>query len=400
MRFLILIFLLAFINPNDGHAQDKRRRLEKEKSQLRKDIKYKSKLLKETAKSKSSSLNELYLLRKKIANREAMIRNIHNEIGLLEEESEIVLDSIGFLEDKLLLLKEEYAQMIYYAYLNRSAYDRLMFVFAAEDFNQAYRRLRYLQQYSAFRIQQGAAIRSTSDSLNLKKSRLEVKKKEQEDLIVNLNSERKLLDGERGNQQKVFNALTSKEKDLKQEIRKKEDESRKLARAIRRIIEEEMRKQKEKEGGSAYQLTPEAKALSTKFESNRGKLPWPLQKGVITEEYGEHWHPILKQVKVKNNGINISTEAGEQARTIFDGEVTGVIVLPGSGKAIMVRHGQYLSVYSNLKEVFVQKGDKVETKEPIGSLLSDPTKGKTEIHFEVWKGQETMNPTSWLYNAN
>ncbi len=187
---------------------------------------------------------------------------------------------------------------------------------------------------------------------------------------------------------------------MKNEISKKEDESRKLQRAIRRIIEEEMRKQKEKEGGKGYQLTPEAKALSSKFESNRGKLPWPLQKGVITEEYGEHWHPILKQVKVNNNGINISTETGEQARAVFDGEVTGVIVLPGSGKAIMVRHGEYLSVYSNLKEVFVQKGDKVETKEPIGSLLTDPSKGKTEIHFEVWKGQETMNPTTWLYNAN
>lgn len=400
MRIFIAILFIAFLVPNQSLGQDKRRRLEKEKSQLRKDIQYKNKLLKETAKSKSSSLNELYLLRKKIANREAMIHNIRNEIGLLEEESEMVSDSIKFLEDKLVILKEEYAQMIYYAYLNRSAYDRLMFVFAAEDFNQAYKRLRYLQQYSAFRIQQGAAIRNTSDSLNSKKLQLEAKKKEQENLIVNLNSEKKLLDGERGNQQKVFNALTSKEKELKAEISKKEDESRKLQRAIRRIIEEEMRKQKEKEGGKGYQLTPEAKALSSKFESNRGKLPWPLQKGVITEEYGEHWHPILKQVKVKNNGINISTETGEQARAVFDGEVTGVIVLPGSGKAIMVRHGEYLSVYSNLKEVFVQKGDKVETKEPIGSLLTDPSKGKTEIHFEVWKGQETMNPTTWLYRAN
>ena len=333
MRILIAILFIAFLSPNQSFGQDKRRRLEKEKSQLRKDIQYKNKLLKETAKSKSSSLNELYLLRKKIANREAMIHNIRNEIGLLEEESEMVSDSIKFLEDKLVILKEEYAQMIYYAYLNRSAYDRLMFVFAADDFNQAYKRLRYLQQYSAFRIQQGATIRNTSDSLSSKKLQLEAKKKEQEDLIVNLNSEKQLLDGERGNQQKVFNALTSKEKELKNEISKKEDESRKLQRAIRRIIEEEMRKQKEKEGGKGYQLTPEAKALSSKFESNRGKLPWPLQKGVITEEYGEHWHPILKQVKVNNNGINISTETGEQARAVFDGEVTGVIVLPGSGKS-------------------------------------------------------------------
>lgn len=398
MNWRITILLLSLLLPLALGAQNKREKLEREKSQLRKDIQYKNKLLKETKKSKSSSLNELVLLRKKISNREGVLRNMRNTIGLLEEEAESVQDSIEFLEDRLVVLKEEYAKMIYFAYLNRSAYDRLMFIFASKDFNQAYKRLRYIQQYSDFRIQQGASIRNISDSLGLKKSRLEAKKREQEDLVLNLEAERRLLDGERENQQEVFNALNSKEKTLRKEIKKKEEEARKLQRAIRRIIEEEQRKLANSKG--IFKLTPEQKELGDKFASNKGKLPWPLAKGVITEGYGEHWHPVLKGIKIKNNGVNISTEPNEQARAVFNGEVTGVIVLPGAGKAIMLRHGEYLSVYSNLKEVYVQKGDKVETKEAIGSLLTDQSKGKTEIHFEVWKGQETMNPSQWLYKAN
>lgn len=396
--FLILSFVLAagFI----AEAQNKRVELEKEKKKLKKDIAYKNKLLNETAKSKSTSLGQLVVLRKKIKNREDLINAIEREIDYLEEQIEYAEGNIISLKKDLERLKKEYARMIYYAYLNKSSYDRLMFVFAAEDFNQAYKRLKYLQQYSEFRKRQGELILATQDSIKLRINELEATKSDKESLIKNIKDEAQLLASEKQQQQSVFNQLNAKEKELKAEIAKKKKEADRLTKAIQRIIAEEIRKQREANGGTGgYMLTPEAKELSSKFASNRGKLPWPLEKGVITEYFGEHWHPVLKGIKVNNNGLNISTEDGARARTVFAGEVTGIVVIPGAGKAVLVRHGEYISVYSNLKDVFVQKGDKVDIKDPIGIILTDPVKGKTEIHFEVWKGQKPMNPADWLYKA-
>jgi len=395
-----LILILAMTLPMLSHAQSKRAQLEKEKSKIKKDIDYKNKLLNETAKSKNTSLSQLVVLRKKIKSREELINAIRREIDFLDDEIGASEDRIVSLKEELQELKDEYAKMIYYAYLNRNSYDRLMFVFSAQDFNQAYKRLKYLQQYSEFRKQQGELILLTQDSIGIRIQGLEASKKEKEELIDNIKNEAQLLASEKQEQQKVFNALTTKEKELKSEIDKKKREADKLTKAIQRIIEEEIRKQREaRGGGGGFVLTPEAKELSNKFASNRGKLPWPLEKGVITEYFGEHWHPILKGIKVKNNGVNISTENGARARAVFSGEVTGIVVIPGAGKAVLLRHGEYISVYSNLKDVFVQKGDKVSTKDPIGIILTDPTKGKTEIHFEVWKGQSPMNPAEWLYKA-
>lgn len=396
----LLFILLGAVVPSEVSAQSKRVKLEKQKSKIKKDIAYKNKLLNETAKSKNTSLSQLVVLKKKIKNREELISTIQREVEYLQEEVETAENDIEKLKVELEELKDEYAKMIYYAYLNRSSYDRLMFIFSAQDFNQAYKRLKYLQQYSSFRKQQGQLILATQDSIGLRINTLELAKQEKQELIQNIQNEAQLLAGEKQLQQKVFNTLNSKEKELKAEIAKKRKEADKLTRAIQRIIEEEIRKQREARGDKGgFVLTPEAKELSNKFAANQGKLPWPLEKGVITEYFGEHWHPVLKGIKVKNNGVNISTEDGARARAVFSGEVTGIVVIPGAGKAVLVRHGEYISVYSNLKDVFVQKGDKVKIKDPIGIILTDPIKGKTEIHFEVWKGQSPMNPATWLYKA-
>jgi len=396
----LLFILLGAVVPSEVSAQSRRVKLEKQKSKIKKDIAYKNKLLNETAKSKNTSLSQLVVLKKKIKNREELISTIQREVEYLQEEVETAENDIEKLKVELEGLKDEYAKMIYYAYLNRSSYDRLMFIFSAQDFNQAYKRLKYLQQYSSFRKQQGQLILATQDSIGLRINTLELAKQEKQELIQNIQNEAQLLSGEKQLQQKVFNTLNSKEKELKAEIAKKRKEADKLTRAIQRIIEEEIRKQREARGDKGgFVLTPEAKELSNKFAANQGKLPWPLEKGVITEYFGEHWHPVLKGIKVKNNGVNISTEDGARARAVFSGEVTGIVVIPGAGKAVLVRHGEYISVYSNLKDVFVQKGDKVKIKDPIGIILTDPIKGKTEIHFEVWKGQSPMNPATWLYKA-
>lgn len=388
---LVLFFLLAL----GGYGQ-KRSDLEKQKSELRKDIEYKNKLLKETKKSKQRSLNELILLKKKISNRQRLIYTLRDEVSLLEKQIYVMQDSVDMKKQELADLKEEYAEMIYYAYKTRSHYDQLMFILASESVNQAYKRIKYLQQYATYRKLQADLIVEAQAELNKKLSVLEEKKVEKELLISSKEKETMNLAGDKSEKQKVLNELSSKEKELRGEIKKKKDESKRLQKAIQRIIAEELKKQSKSSGGG-FVLTPEAKALSSNFENNKGKLPWPTEKGVVTEYYGEHAHPVLKGIKVKNNGVDISTEPGAVARAVFTGVVSGVIVIQGMGKAILVRHGEYITVYSNLKDVFVQKGDAVDTKQQLGMALTDAGKGKTEVHFEIWKGQTTMNPSGWLY---
>lgn len=394
-RLFVLGFVLVFVAPS-SYAQKSRTALEKQKSKIRKEIDYKNQLLKETKKTKKKSLNQLILVRKKIKNRENLISTLRSEMQLIDGEIDETNNEISRKEDELNALKDEYAKMIYHAYKTRSSYDKIMFVFASEDFNQAYKRLKYLQQYSEFRQAQAQQIALTKLQLDSQITQLEDKKVAKELLITNTKQERNTLAEDIGEKQKLFNDLNSKEKELKDEIKKNERESRKLQKAIQRIIDAEIKKQN-KEGKGKYVLTPEAKALSSNFENNKGKLPWPTSKGVVTAYYGEHWHPVLKGIKIYNNGVDISTNGDGKARAVFEGEVSGVIVLPGSGKAVMVRHGAYISVYANLVDVFVQKGDKLTTKQEIGKAKTDQQKGQTHVHFELWKGQTTMNPAQWLY---
>ena len=392
-QLILILGCIVFAATSFGQS---RKALEQQKSKIRKEIDYKNQLLKETKKTKKKSLNQLVLIRKKIRSRENLISTLRSEQELIEGEINGLKSEIERKEDELEALKDEYAKMIYHAYKTRSSYDKIMFVFASEDFNQAYKRLKYLQQYSQFRQAQADQIVKTKAQLDSTIANLEDKKIEKEVLIQNTQNERNSLAEDIGEKQKVFNELNLKEKELKAEIKKNEKEARKLQKAIQRIIDEEIKKQN-KGGKGKYVLTPEAKALSSNFANNKGKLPWPTAKGVVTAYYGEHWHPVLKGIKIKNNGVDISTDQGGKARAVFEGEVSGVIVLPGSGKAIMVRHGEYISVYANLVDVFVQKGDKITTKQEIGMAKTDNQKGQTHIHFELWKGQTTMNPAQWLY---
>lgn len=395
---LLLLFICMFC-ASLAFSQD-RKTLEKQKNQLKQDIAYKAKLLEETNKSKSQSLNQLVLLRKKIELREQLIATIKSEIEAINfkiAETEAIIQA---LERDLVVLKEEYAKMIFYAYKNRSAYDKLMFVFASKDFNQAFKRLKYLQQYAQFRQKQADIITITQSELSRKKKEMEGRRIEKELLLRNEEQEKNHLAIERKEKNSLFANLSTQEKALKEEIKKKEREALALQKAIERVIAEEIRKQKEAEKKKGVlELTPEAKLLSSNFESNKGKLPWPVNKGVITEGFGEHAHPILRGIKTNNNGLNISTDKGALARAVFEGEVIAVLVFPGAGKAIMIRHGEYISVYSNLEEVFVKSGDKIKTKQELGKVITDSSKGKTEVHFEIWKGQTPQNPSTWMYKA-
>ncbi|MFT6323412.1 MAG: septal ring factor EnvC (AmiA/AmiB activator) [Halieaceae bacterium] len=385
----------------EGFSQSKRTVLERKKSRLKSDIEYKNTLLKKNEKERSNTLSQLVLLQDKIAKRVELIATINSEVKYLNTEIENNEELIASMERDVETLKEEYAKMIQFAYRNRSSYDKIMYVFASDDFNQAYKRLRYLQQYSEFRKKQTEDIKRLESVLIEKNSELLAERSEQEELLRSENKEQSTLAGEKSEQQEIYASLQSREEELKQEIKEKEKERQQMQLAIERIIAEEIRLAQKKNATKkgVWSLTPEAKALANGFTANKGKLPWPVEKGTITDKYGVHSHPVLKSIKINNHGVGISTNRGATARVVFDGEISRIIVIPGAGKAVIVRHGDYLTVYGNLKEVYVAAGDKVKVKQIIGEVVT--IDGQTELQFEIHKGVNatTLDPALWLYKA-
>lgn len=377
-------------------AQKNRKQLEEQQNAINKEIEYKNKLLKETRQNSRSALNELAILRQKIADRELLISTIQAEIRLIDNQIANKEQEIAGLQHQLETLKSEYAEMIKQVYRTRSSYDKIMFILASEDVNQAYTRIKYLQQYSEYRKQQADNIINTQKLIGLKVEELQAQKQEKQNLLSIELNERKSLSNEKSQQESTVKELEKKEKQLKVQLAKDKEERKNLQRAIEKAIADAVKKSTRK-GSKAPTLTPEAQALSDDFASNQRKLPWPVEKGVITEYFGEHPHPVLRGVKIKNNGLNISTAEGAAARAVFSGEVTHIIMIPGAGTTVMVRHGSFLTIYSNLKQSYVAVGDVVKTKESIGIIMSD--QGKTELHFEIWKDTTTLNPASWLYNV-
>ena len=276
-----------------------------------------------------------------------------------------------------------------------------MFVFSSEDFNQAFKRLKYLQQFTRYRKSQVIKIEFTQSELNKQLVELEAVKQSKKNLLSSIENEFQKLGSEKSQKQTVVNQLQGREKELKKALQEKRRLVSNWRKAIERIIAEEIRKAREaaKKAGKdskGYPLTPEAKELSNSFTANQGKLPWPVLEGLITEKFGEHPHPALPGVKVQNNGIDISTTKGSVIRSIFEGEVTAVIIIPGGGKGVMIRHGEYLSVYTYFQELFVKKGDKVSTKQDLGIVVTDDDK-KTNLHLEIWKNTTKLNPELWLF---
>ncbi len=315
-------------------------------------------------------------------------------------------ESIKGLQNDLTKLKAEYAKMIYYAYKNQNAYSRLMFVFAAKDFEQAFMRLKYLQQYNGYRHKQAEMIIDTKKNLDQKVQELEVKKSDQRVLLSSEQSEKQNLTSEKSEKEEVFSQLQNQESKLKKDLEKKKKDAEKLQQAIQRVIQKELEKLQD-EAGAANKpkpqrlvLTPEAEQLSNSFASNKSKLPWPVVKGIISEHFGIHPHPLMPNIDINNNGIDITTSNGALSRAVFDGEVKAVVNMPGSGLFILVRHGEYLTIYSNLKDVYVKVGDNVKTKQNIGSVLFDDDDSKTVLHFEIWKGQTKLDPEFWLFKNN
>ena len=396
--FFLLIFMGLISNLN---AQSKKE-LEQRKKKLQNEINYTNKLLQETEKTKKTSLTQLRQINKKISSRESLIVAMEQEIQFYADSisrQELRLDS---LQKDLSKLKDEYASMIQNAYKNRSSYNKMMFIFSSNNFNQAFKRLKYFQQYAQYRQTQAEEISLTKEMLDQEIQLLEAIKMSKQGLLQAKLNERNVLAKEKSKKQEVFNSLKGKEKELKKDLQAKQNAAKKIDRAIAKIIEEEIRKAREaakKAGNSSkgFPMTPEARELSNNFASNKGKLPWPVGEGVITAQFGEHAHPTLKDVKVQNDGIDISTKKGNVGRSVFEGTVSKVIIIPGEGKAILIRHGEYFTLYSYFQEVYVSTGDKVKTKQNLGILISENGESSSSMHLEIWKGMSKLNPESWIF---
>ncbi len=407
-RSMVLTLFLLLNNAafTSISAQESKTRLEQQKAKIEEEIQYTNKLLDETKKTKQVSLNQLVLINKQIDKREELIGAIANEIRNLEKQINQTSDTIKQLNQAITRLKEEYARMIYYAHKNKSSYSRLMFIFSAKDFNQAYQRTKYFQQYSSYRQNQVRVIKESQEALKRKIALLEVQKKENLSLKQMEENEKQKLGKEKSLQNQTIQNLSKQEKDLLKKIRENERAAKRLQKAIEDIIAAEIKKASEaaKKTGTKpspenkFALTPAELQLSSNFASNKGRLPWPTERGVIAATYGEHAHPVLKGIKTKNNGIDIATEKGQVARSVFDGEVTSTMTLPNYNNVVIIRHGEYLTVYSNLDELYVKKGDKVKTKQKIGVIHTDDS-GKTRIHFELWQGRTLQNPELWILKS-
>ncbi len=380
-----------------GVLAQSKKELETRKKQLYKDIDAAQKLLRNTQKNKAASLNELILLERKVNSREQVINNIEGELSFLEQNVAKTARQIDSLENKLQVLREGYAQSVRQSYLTQNNYSRLLFLFSAKSFNDAYKRIKYMQYYRQHRKDQVADIEIVRQGLVSKAESLRREKAEQVSLLDNAQKEQEILKSEKKQQNAVFKQLKGREKEIKSSLDRKQRAIDDLNRQIRDIVSAAISSEKRSSSRTAPKdQSPEALKLSADFSKNKGKLLWPVEEGIITGYFGTHAHPLLKNIYTTNNGIDISTDPNTPVRAIFEGKVINILFNPNFHWAVIIKHGNYFSVYTQLREVSVAKNDVIKMKQNIGIVNTNGDDGKTEVHFELWEGADKLNPAVWL----
>lgn len=386
--FILFVFFLAALS-----AQTKEE-LQVQKQKAFDEIKLARELMERTTREKAGSLQQIRIVQKGINSRAALISALEQELKLIENEIAGTSSEIEKLKKENELNREEYARLIYYAFRNHTDYENLMYILAASSISQSYQRYKYLRYIGEYRKKKAAEIEALVEELDRKGQELLSLKEEKLEILEEKDAEQKRLISEKGEQSRLLEDLVQKERRLKAEIEEKEKIARELETRIRAIIEEEARKAS---SSSIYAaLTPEQELLGNDFRKNRGKLPWPVEKGIVTTGYGDNEVPGLRGSTVKNNGIDINSEPGTEVRAVFEGEVTKVVAIKGLNYVVLIRHGAYLTVYANLVDVRVKTGDKVLTKETIGKAFTDTEENVSLMHFELWQEKTLQNPELWL----
>lgn len=414
-KFLLsLIFICA---TTFAWAQDSQQeKLEQRKAQIQQEIRDNEKMLQSVKKKEKSAVNVFLIQANKIKLKEKLINTTAKQEKILNNDMYINQLKVNKLKRELAVLKEDYAKMILKSYKSRSEQSRAMFILSSESFLQAYKRAQYLKQYTNYRKNQGLEIQSKTTELVDYNAKLDGQRQVKKKIIAENQKEKQSLEVEKKEQQKLVNEIKRDKNKIIADTRSKQAEAKRIDRQIDRLIREAiaeanrkaaLEKAKDNPGSAAstapvssskIALTPEGKILAADFKANRGKLPWPVEKGFISLGYGDQPHPLYPSLTVHNSGVEITTEQGATARAVFEGEVSSVMVLSPINRAVMIQHGDYFTVYQNLSQVFVSKGDKVSIKQSIGKVRTSGDTGKTIIKFLILQNTSNNNPEGWLQN--
>jgi murein hydrolase activator len=403
-KFALLLTLLALPFASQGQKTKSKAQLEKEKKENLNKIREANRILQQTKVQKEASIGQLNAIKEKITVQRGVISNITREISLLEADVVKTEGKVAALQSDLKKLKEEYASMVYAASKTANSYNKLMFLFASDSFNQLMMRMRYLQQYSEARHKQADQINKAQTDLGNQLAVLEKQKDEKKGLLNKQLVENKNLLTLKTQQDNVITKLSQQEQDLKKEVAQHQQAVRKLDNLIADIVREEIARAARaakaagnKTSGSSNKvtLTPETALISSSFAGNKGRLAWPVERGFISQRFGRQNHPVLKGVIIENKGVDIQTAQGAPARAVFEGKVVTVASVPGMNNIVMVQHGEYFTVYAKLQSVSVKPGQTVKLKDTIGTVYTG-TDGTTELQFQVWKNNSTLNPQSWI----
>ena len=411
------LFIIAFlIFSASAWSQSAQEKLEQRKEQILKEIRAQEALLRSQDTKQKSILTEIIQQKEKIRLRESLIKTTEKQAKILKDEMYINQLAINQLNRELEDLKSDYAALIVKSYKSRSEQSRAMFLLSSESFLQAYKRAQYMKQYASFRKTQGEEIKVKSEKLEVLNIKLDAQNIEKKKLIVEQEQERVTLQKEKDEQEKLSAAIQKDNKKIAQEIKSKQQEAKEIDRKIDRLIKEAIAEANRKaaaerkkanpkitaaetratENSTKMVLTPEAKIISDNFKSNKGRLPWPTNTGQITQKFGDQPHPDLSYLTVHSNGIEITTSSGSQARAVFDGEVYSILYVSPVQKAVMIQHGDFFTMYHNLSDVSVVKGQKVSRKQNIGTIRTSSETGRTILKFMITQNITYTNPQSWL----
>ncbi len=400
-----LTFSLLFLTGQAAFSQtDKQAELEQKRQQLQEEIKQINNLLFSTKKRGQSVLTEVESIASRIQARENLIKVTNQQANLITREINSNMAKIDQLRSELEVIKEEYAKLIVRTYKSKSDQSRVMFLLSSETFLQAYKRVQYMQQYANHRKKQGEEIQSKTQELQELNKNLIVQQREKQSLIEQNRIARNQLQEERKQQEELMATLRKDESKYTNQIRERQREAAAIDKQIEDLIRAAIAESNRAAGGTAkerssstFAMTAEAKALAANFTGNKGKLPWPVERGVVVTRFGTTQHPTLPNIKTYSSGVEIATDEGAKARSAFEGEVLAVTVIRGANKAVQIRHGDYITVYQNIDDVYVKRGDKVTTRQEIGRVFTNPTTGKTILKFLIFQNTNKLNPADWVF---
>lgn len=392
-RIVIIAFLLfGMIELAEGQS---RRELEDQRNKTLEEIAYVDNLLKETAEEKKESLNELKIIGRKLSLRESILQGLQEEISLLNNRIELNTLAINMMESDLSLLKKDYERAVLSSFRSSKGNSEIGYVLSAKDFNQGYKRLKYLQQIAKFRRQESEIIQELKNEIEISKQKMEADIKIISQLKLREEQQKYLLQDEQGRKQRIVKSLSNKERQLQRELEDKKRIARRIESEIEKLIAEERKK------ASTSDMSPEQKLISDNFFENRGRLPWPVEKGLITSHFGIHNHPVLKYVKENNSDIEITSSGKTPVKSVFKGTVAKIFSIQGLNMSIIIKHGKYFTVYSNLINVIVKTGDKVDTGQIIGEVFNDREKGNEAVlKFMVTEEKVNLDPELWISKKN